>query len=320
MKSTGYPLPHVVYTLILIIPMLAGCAGNICNHKLNEIPTSVYKNSLHNVFSNTQSIHNFKQSIFKPEFLHYLAYLTQDGNTLDEHTLRDSIKHWNAVEIEKSEQIRFDRNHFVHVASLHTDDLISCTSARQCTISFKDINILQIWLRWQLDYTITTPYYSFDASQLVILNPEKNPQLHKALKKLASNRAGSTLVQHALNSGLAIRLNQLKGSHGYYSHDENTITLDPSVVNYEFNLRYLVHELLHACNTAEDNSITEEVLAELIGLEIQNQITGIPFEINPYLVFLEHILDPENAQLVLANDIYRELAITGIELLYARYH
>ena len=314
MKSTGYQLRRVLATPALIILLLTGCTGQLNIIKQNEVPASVYRNSLQSIFSDVQSSHNIKQSIFKPEFLDYLAYLTRNSNTLDEQALQDSINRWNAVATDKSELVRYNPTHFVRVASLHRHGHTRCSSASQCAISLDDVNILRAWLRWRLDYKIVISRNTFDRSQLLLLNPDKDPQLHHSLEKLAAHPAGATLVQHALDSGLAIRLIQLSGSHGHYNYSENMITLDPSVVNYEFNLRYLIHELLHACNTAEDNSITEEVLAELIGLDIQNQITGIEFEINPYLVFVEHVLHPEYGKLVFTNDIYGELAMVGIEL------
>ncbi len=309
-----YPVRRVLTVLVLIIPLLSGCAGSLSSHKHNEIPASVYRNSLHDIFINTPSHHNIRQSIFKPEFLGYLAYLVSTSQTLDEHALRGSINRWNAVASEKSEQIHYNPVHFMRVASLHREGNNLCTRVSECTISLEDINILRTWLSWRLNYIVTIPHTTIDTTQLSLLNPSKQPRLQTALQKLSHNQAGVALIQQALDSGLVIRLGQLQGSHGYYDFNEHTITLDPSVVNYEFNLRYLVHELLHACNTAEENSITEEVLAELIGLRIQNQITGIRFELNPYLVLVEHVLHPEYGQLSFNNDIYGELAIAGIEL------
>ncbi len=313
MKSSGYPFWRVLVTPAVIILLLTGCADQLNVVKQNEVPASIYRNSLRSIFSDVQSTHNIRQSIFKPEFLDYLAYLTQNRKPLNEQALQDSIKRWNAVATDKSELVRYNTLHFARVASLGQGNR-PCSSPARCTISIEDVNMLRAWLHWRLDYSIVTPPHTFDRSQLLLLNPEKNSQLHRSLEKLAAHPAGGALVQHALDSGLVIRLSQLNGSHGHYNFSENTITLDTSVVNYEFNLRYLVHELLHACNTAEDNSITEEVLAELIGLDIQNQITGIEFEINPYLVFVEHVLHPEYGKLVSTNDIYGELAMAGIEL------
>jgi len=314
MKSTDYQLSRVLVVPALILLLLTGCGGQLNVVKQNEVPASVYRNSLRSIFSDVQSAHNIKQSIFKPEFLDYLTYLTRNNKTLDQYALQSSIKRWNAVATERNELVRYNPTHFSRVASLHNASHNSSSQISRSTISFEDVKILQAWLYWRLDYTITTPSYTFNKSQLQLLNPEKNPDLLSSLEKLAAHPAGATLVQHALDSGLVIRLAQLSGSHGYYNYNENMITIDSSVVNYEFNLRYLIHELLHACNTDEDNSITEEVIAELIGLDIQNQITGINFEINPYLVFVEHILHPEYGKLVFANDIYGELAMAGIEL------
>lgn len=312
MNNTNNPFQGALAALI-ILALLSGCAGQT-NTKQNEVPASVYRNSLRSIFSDVQSIHNIKQSIFKPVFLDYLAYLTRNGVSLNEQAIQDSVKRWNAVATDKAELIKYNRAHFTGVASLHNPGQRNCTQTKQCEISILDVNILRTWMQWRLDYTLTTPWHSIDHHQLLLLNPDKDPELHLALVKLSGNRVGSALLRHALDSGLSIRTEQLSGSHGYYDHSENAITLDQSVVGYEFNLRYLVHELLHACNTADDNSITEEVLAELIGLQIQNQITGIRFDINPYLVFVEHILHPDYGQLTFSNDIYGELAMVGIEL------
>jgi len=314
MKSTGYQLRRTLAAPAIFILLLSGCAAQLNLIQQNDVPASVYRNSLSSIFSDVQSAHNIKQSLFKPAFVEYMAYLTRNGNTLTKYALQDSIKRWNAVATDKSELVRYNSIHFIRVASLHWRGQTRCSSTDQCNITLDDINILRTWLHWQLEYKVVTPHYRFNRSQLLLLNPDRDPRLHHSLEKLISRHAGATLVQYALDSGVAIKLEPLSGSHGHYNYSENIITLDPSVVNYEFNLRYLVHELLHACNTAEDNSITEEVLAELIGLDIQNQITGIEFEINPYLVFVEHILHPEYGKLVFTNDIYGELALAGIKL------
>ncbi|HED16194.1 MAG TPA: hypothetical protein ENI64_05180 [Gammaproteobacteria bacterium] len=314
MKSSDYQFSRALVVPVILILLLTGCGGQVNVVKQNEVPASVYRNSLRSIFSDVQSTHSIKQSIFKPEFLDYLTYLTQNNKTLDQLDLQNYIKRWNAVATEKSELVRYNPLHFSRVASLHNARYKNSSSFDSSTISSDNVKILQSWLHWRLDYKIITPRDAFSKSQLQLLNPDKHPSLYLSLEKLAAHPAGGVLVKHALDSGLVIRLGQLSGSHGYYNYNENMITVDPSVVNYEFNLRYLIHELLHACNTDEDNSITEEVIAELIGLDIQNQITGIKFEINPYLVFVEHVLHPEYGKLDSTNDIYGELAMAGIEL------
>ncbi len=76
---------------------------------------------------------------------------------------------------------------------------------------------------------------------------------------ISKDPVGNKLIRHCSATGVSFDTKKLFGKHAYYNHAENKIVIDPKVLTYEFNLRYLIHEMVHATNHGNDNSITEEV-------------------------------------------------------------
>ena len=100
--------------------------------------------------------------------------------------------------------------------------------------------------------------------------------------------------------------------------ESNAIVIDPTAASYIFKINGLVHELVHASNPDKNNSVFEETLAEIIGMAVQDRITGVHISCSPYVVFIDRLLDPLYGEYPLRNAIEKHLRQAGIVINYGR--
>jgi hypothetical protein len=214
-------------------------------------------------------------------------------------------------------QIVFNPLHFDRLAGLSGDNGF-CRTMNSCQITAEDIHEIRKWSRISSDDYITiedeSDYESFYDPAIINTMDSNSPEINNLLRRIYKDPVGRNLIEHCIKTGVAFRVKKLQGKHGYYHHSKNTIVIDPKILSYEFNMRYLIHEMVHAIHNENDNSIKEEVLAELIGLDTQNRITGIPMDLHPYSVFIQHILHPDYGRLAVTNNIAQSLSEVGVEL------
>jgi len=314
MAITAFNKWCYLFLLLVILANLAACNSNQVRHQSNGIPASVYRNSLDSLPRYHHSSQNIENSIFRPDFINLLISINRDEGPLDITRFRTAVYNWNTVVTDRNEAISYKDGHFYNFASLANTDKSSCPLSSDCLIDMNDLIIVQSWLRWQ---PLASTYHINDDGadpSFEHINNQRSLKLQQALQLIYKNSIGKKLLDHVLKTGLKIELKELQGKHGYYSHADNLIVIDPKVVGYEFNLRYLIHELIHAGNLTANNSITEEVIAEYIGLTVQNQITDIPFEINHYSMFVDHVLHEEYGVLPTNNNIRNQLQALDIRI------
>jgi len=295
------------------VPLLVACNSHNVKTNSTGVPASVYRNSLNNLPSHHySSSSNVEKSIFRPDFINLLVNINREEGPLDIFRLKEAVDNWNTVITDRKELIIYDAKHFHTFSGLGEIDKNNCSIQNDCLIDLRDIIIVQSWLRWKPEFNVIAN----DSNKLNLssLHNQTSPKLTNLLDILSKNKTGRKLINHAIKTGLKIELKKLGGKHGYYSYNENLVVIDPKVVNYEFNLRYLVHELVHATNQTINNSIEEEVLAEYIGLMIQNQITDVPFELSAYSIFVDHVLHDEYGKLPVSNNIQSQLIALGIDI------
>ncbi|NOY67322.1 MAG: M48 family metallopeptidase [Gammaproteobacteria bacterium] len=303
------------YLLLLIVSasLLSACNTHYVNQSANGIPASVFRNSLNNLPSHYYSSSKIKNSIFRPDFINLLVNINREEGPMDIFRLRDAVDNWNTVTTNRNESIKYNGKHFYRFAALGDTDKTNCLSETDCTIDLGDIIVAQSWFRWQPHQsTLSSKEQNRPSLEAIAKQPDQ--KLLKTLQSIYRNPIGERLIEHALKTNLKIELRVLEGKHGYYSYNDNLIVIDPKVINYEFNMRYLVHELVHASNQTISNSIEEEVFAEYIGLMVQNQITDIPFELSAYSMFVDHVLHDEYGQLPVNNNIKGQLLALGIDI------
>jgi len=311
-KQSGKPTNYFI--VILAAYFFCGCSSVEVKNNTNYIPASVYRNSLQKVSANLSTRSDIQNSIFRIDFLDLLIAINREEGALNIERLRSAVMVWNAVASGFKERIKFVPEHYYIMASLDDNNTTECDQQTNCTISLRDIIVLHKWINFNVHHinAINNPAQINSLTEKI--NLETNRNLSKVLRAILHDPLGYKLVANALNQNTSIEIRELSGKHGFYNHTENKIVIDPKVINYEFNMRYLVHELVHVMNKQSDNSVDEEVLAELIGLEIQNHITDIPFEQHPYSTFVEHLLDPDYGRLPISNNINKIMARAGIEI------
>jgi len=298
----------------LLILLLSGCNSANLKSDSNAVPASVFRNSLQ--YSNSIQGYNSQvnHTIFKLDFIHYIITQNRNQGAINIESLKRMVNNWNSVSTSPKEVVRFKDHHFYRFASLSNNNS-NCSTSDVCLIDLEDVNILLKWMGFQArQITHRANVQTAIHINLKALNPENNINLHKTLLLINKDLVGAHLIRNAIGYGTKIKVKELSGRHGYFNFSTNEIVIDPKILNYEFNMRYLVHELVHATNHTRNNSITEEVLSELIGLSVQNRITDIPFEINPYTMFIEHLLHPDYGSLPVTNNIKQSLGQTGITL------
>lgn len=309
---------YPAYLRIIIIFLLglnfSGCSSIEVKNTSNYLPASVFRSDVKNVLSayygNEQIL---ERSIFRPQFLHYLNTIYHTNGPVEINQVKNAIATWNSIMTGGNDQISFNALHFYRLAALSNNNPIECNETSDCVITDKAINLVQKWHQHKTENIASTKLDSPNANFRNVDYPG-DPALKQALINISTDPIGHKLVRYCSETGVNFVVQKLHGKHAYYNHWENSIVIDPKVLTYEFNLRYLIHEMVHATNRSNDNSITEEVLAELIGLDIQNRITDIPMELQPYSVFIQHLLHPEYGKLPLSNNIIQSLSDAGLKI------
>jgi hypothetical protein len=258
-----------------------------------------------------------EHSIFRPRFLSYLDTINKDNGHIDMPRLQQAIATWNSIMADSDAHIVFNSLHFDRLAGLSGNNSY-CRVMNSCQITSADIKEVRKWTRVNSNDLLHIEYDSeyeaeYDPTIISSLDSD-NPDLHRMLLKIYRDPVGKKLIEHCVQEDISIRIEKLADKHGYYNHSKKLIVVDPTILSYEFNLRYMIHEMVHAVNSRHNNSITEEVLAELIGLDTQNRITGIQMDLHPYSVFIQHLLHPDYGRLSVSNNIEHSLSNVGLEL------
>jgi len=304
-----------IFIIFILGLIFSGCSNIEIKKDSNYIPASVFRSDVKNVLStyygNEQIL---ERSIFRPQFLHYLHTIYYTNGPVEFSQVKDAVATWNSIMTGGNDHISFDPLHFYRLAALSNNNRVDCNEMSDCVITDKAINLVQ---KWHQQKTVNIASTKLDSTYDINTSNTDNPDtsaLEQALSNIRKDPIGNKLVRHCREAGVSFVVQKLHGKHAYYNHSENRIVIDPKVLSYEFNLRYLIHEMVHATNLSNDNSITEEVLAELIGLDIQNRVTGIPMELQPYSVFIQHLLHPEYGKLPVSNNIIQSLYDAGLKI------
>lgn len=298
----------------MCIGLLSGCNSttNVKNSQ-NSLPASVFRDDVKNVLSHHGNTDLLSRSIFRPQFLNFLDSIYQASGPIDSEQVKQAVSTWNSIMSGENDKIHYTELHFNRLASISGSSRKLCQQLDNCKITNTDILVMHNWNRRTNNQLAVIDNDNHEEINLIGIEHD-NAALRNALKLIGSDPVGYRLIVNAQKLGIQFLVRKLDGKHAYYHHTEKKIVIDPKILGYEFNLRYLIHELVHATNLSNNNSITEEVLAEMIGLEIQNRITGIPMSMHPYTLFLQHVLHPDYGQLPLNNDIVPSLHRVGVEL------
>ncbi len=309
---------RIVSTCLLIASVaLHGCSGLSTKAESTYIPASVFRDDVKNVLNSYGNEDILEHSIFRPQFLSYLDTINHEKGPIDIQRLQQAIATWNAVMSESNAHIVFKPLHFERLAGL-SDENGDCNTIKFCQITAEDLEQIRTWSHLYQDDLFTfeedSEYESFYDTSIISSVDSNSTELNKLLRRIYKDPVGRNLIEHCIATGVKFRVRELEGKHGYYQHSNNVIVIDPKILSYEFNMRYMIHEMVHAVHDESNNSIQEEVLAELIGLDTQNRITGIPMELHPYAVFVQHILHPDYGRLAVSNNIKQSLNKVGLEL------
>lgn len=284
---------------------------------LNAVPASIFRHSYVASISHHHQPYDVDHTIFNPIFVNYILALSYSHDHLNATDIKSAVSRWNNIAQSKKTMIQFKPEHFKRFAALSSNNRTDCNIARACTIEKHDLRILFRWLRWHESLLLgDTSNEEMTRAQLISLNPQHSKALHKVLFSLSRNSVGRLLLKNSMKSHVHIQIKSLNGMYGYYDARESEIAIDPSVIENEFNIRYLAHELVHVLNHDNTNSIMEEVMAELIGLHVQNAITGIGIHEHPYNVFVSRLLHPQYGKLMINNHIESYLQNAGMKYAY----
>lgn len=309
-QSCSKPAPGLFKIVLLLVIVHA----QIVWAESNAVPARIFRHSYVAGISQHHQPYDVDHTIFNPIFVNYILAMSYSQDQLGAEDIEAAVNRWNGIATSKKTMIQYNPEHFKRFAALSNNNDANCNKARACTIEKQDLRVLFRWLRWH-ESLIPGDASDNDMTrkQLLSLNPKHDKDLHKTLFSLSHNRIGKILLQNALKSHVQILTKPLDGMYGYYDFKENEIVIDPSVIENEFNIRYLAHELVHVLNHDNTNSIMEEVMAELIGLHVQNAITGIGIHEHPYAVFISRLLHPQYGQLKINNHIETYLHSAGMK-------
>ena len=302
--------------LLILWFSLSACNFAPVKESQSYVPASIYRNSLNtqSYYSHTSNL--IKNSIFRPEFINLMIDTNRNEGAIDIFRLKQSVSSWNSVVTDRRDTIQFNAEHFHKMAGLGDNNTINCSESGDCTIDLHDLKITRHWLSKTIQLTNnSTNSTKLSTTHINQINADNNTSLYYALKLIDKDTMGSRLISQLVQNNTIILVKKLHGKHGYYNSNKNIIVIDPTIVSYEFNLRYLVHEMVHATNLTRDNAISEEIVAELIGFNIQNRLTGVPLAHHAYAVFIEHLLHADYGQLPMENNIFNQLATIGIEFI-----
>jgi hypothetical protein len=104
-----------------------------------------------------------------------------------------------------------------------------------------------------------------------------DPQLRNAVTQVAQDPVGNRLLQGAVNDGLAgIQVaNMPAGFFGQTLPPQKLVQIAPQTIQGPDLLRTVAHELVHAATLRDGDSIREENLADQIGTQVQQRLTGL---------------------------------------------
>ncbi len=303
---------------LMLTVLLHGCNIVKVQSEPTYLPASVLRSDIKNGLSSYGNEQILEHSIFRPQFVDYLDAVNLENGSIDIVMLERAITTWNAVMTESNAWIEFNNMHFERLANVSGGDDY-CVMINSCRITSADIAVVKSWslvnsneLLRNIDYD--SDYESINQPSIINSMDAGNAELNRTLKLIYNDPVGKKLIERCYQRGVLFRVENLEGKHGYYHHGKKMVVIDPKIFYNEFNTRYMIHEMVHAIHDESENSITEEVLAEIIGLDTQNRITGIPLELHPYSIFVQHVLHPEYGRLSMSNNIRASLDNIGLEL------
>lgn len=255
-------------------------------------------------------------TLFAPDFVGLLARRVNEVGPLRAENVREAVLAWNERRRHPSRAIAFEHSHFVRLASLADQLDKDCQSGAGCLLEAVDLAVLEWWLRLQIPTPdVREPLVPLRAEAQECLNVADDPAVEGVLRAIAQDPVGCRLLSNAAEQGIAVRTTTLQGTSAYFEcGSEREIVIDPTVTQSVFKIGRLVHELVHAANPTDDNSITEEALAEILAMRVQDRISGVPMSCHPYVVFVDRLLDDDYGRLPVNNDIEAYLEAVGIRV------
>lgn len=255
-------------------------------------------------------------TIYAPAFVSLLAASVVRDEPVSREAVREAVAAWNAQVVRPSSAITLEPDHFDKMASLAERPHSDCGLRGTCLLDAADLAVLRRWLNLQLPAPVRRAAPAApSAAELACMNIDDDQAVRKALLTIAQDPVGRRLVTHAARRGATVCARSLRGPSAYCDCvDEPAIVVDPTVASYIFKLNCLVHELVHTVNPTDDNSVTEEALAEIIAMQVQDRITGVSLSCHPYVVFVDRLLDSSYGRLPINNDIEAHLSQVGIKL------
>lgn len=259
---------------------------------------------------------DLEHSVFAPDFVDFLLdaygnvsdYDGRDG--ISAADMQQAVQVWNRTREMHLRGITYHPPHFARM--LWLEQQLEGSGAR--VLGREPLVYLSAWSAYRLPEPPDLPPPDDASAEVRLLDRENNPLVRKSVAEIAADPVGYRLVQAAAERGLFVQARPLRGVAASCYPEENRIAMDPTVAAYPFKLNFLAHELVHMVNPGCGNSLVEEVLAEFIGMDIQDRVMGVPMSCHPYVVFVDTLLDPWYAKLPLANGIEEHLEAAGIQL------
>lgn len=254
---------------------------------------------------------NIENTIFNPNFILFLSKQQQKHNTLSNSYVENAVSIWNSDVADKRKKIRYQQEHFNKLAMLSvTQD--DCDD-EECEVDGEALAILHYWMS---DIAIaiksSTAIKNIKSSELKRINIDNDKYIDTALEKIIKTSVGKQLLVNALNNNITIRSKILHNQKGYFDCRHRVVVIDPTVASYIFKINCIIHELVHATNPDNDNSIFEETIAEIIGMRVQDNITDIDISCSPYVIFTDRLLDQDYGNYPVRNNIEKHLDQAGI--------
>lgn len=256
---------------------------------------------------------NISNTIFHPDFVVYLFRQQEKLNTLNEHDIKDAVDRWNAAVVDKRKEIHYKQEHFYKMAML-SRSAGECGDVDDCLVDGKAIAMLRYWMSDIVAEVANSAIIkTITPSALDAINVENNKSVGKALEIITGDPVGRQLVSHAVSQDITIKVKNLHDHKGWFEYANKTIVIDPTVASYIFKINCIVHELIHASSTGS-NSVTEETLAEIIAMSVQDRVSGVDISCSPYVVFVDRLLDPHYGKYPVRSGIAKRLQELGIKI------
>jgi len=254
---------------------------------------------------------NVANTIFHPNFVAFLSKRLNRYKLLNEHHVENAVKIWNGNIQDKRKIIHYQQDHFIRMATLSTT--MDACEGDECMITEESLALLRHWMS-DIMINVDQPaaIKPVTPAELKRFNIDNDNNIDEALKEIIKIPVGKQLLAYAIDNNVSIRSKHLHNRKGYFDCKHRSIIIDPTVSSYIFKLNCIIHELVHATNFDNDNSIIEETIAEIIGMQVQDNITDINIACSPYIVFIDRVLDPDYGNLPVSNNIYKYLMQAGI--------